>query len=229
VRFPQPMCCGIIAFFWVIPVALFITARQPDYLFEKGRRRRPENHPGSRPGNGSRGDRVRDLQMDYLGESVPDFHGECRRESEKDLRASACGDWLFDLPAELHRGSEVELRRDLQRGLQKDCRGDSDGALRAEFAGGCARELRIRGECVSGTDMTEGQRLRRVGEVCQVPCLPPSPSLPQPSPCHDFPCPDHAYPVYFLDLEFVIVGRRSGPNPGRRLSSGRSAAACIAF
>ena len=49
--------------------------------------------------------------MDYLGESVPDFHDESRMESEKDLRAGACGDGLFDLPAESHRGSEDELQR----------------------------------------------------------------------------------------------------------------------
>jgi hypothetical protein len=109
--FRSPTCRGIIAFFWVTPFALRTTARQLDYLFERGMRRDPENHRGNRPGHGSRDDRVRDLQMDYLGESVPDFHGESRRGSEKDLRAGACGDGLFDLPAESHRGSEDELQR----------------------------------------------------------------------------------------------------------------------
>jgi hypothetical protein len=100
--------------------------------------------------------------MDYLRESVPDFHCECRRESEKDLRAGACGDGLLDLPAESHRGSKVELLRNSQRNLEGDCRGDSEGALRAEFLGGCARESRIRGWCVCGTDMTEVQRCSAV-------------------------------------------------------------------
>ena len=70
--------------------------------------------------------------MDFLGGSATGFRHERRAESAKDLRTGAYGDWQFDLPAESHRGSKAELRRDLQGGLQEDCRSDFDGALRAE-------------------------------------------------------------------------------------------------
>ena len=83
--------------------------------------------------------------MDYLGESVLDFHCESRRKSEEDLRAGACGDGPFDSADESYRGSKVELQRNSQRHSDGDSRGDSDGALQAESLGRCAREPRIRG------------------------------------------------------------------------------------
>ena len=70
--------------------------------------------------------------MDFLGGSATGFRHERRAESAKDLRTGAYGDWQFDLPAESHRGSKAELRRDLQGGLQEDCRSDFDGVSRME-------------------------------------------------------------------------------------------------
>ena len=42
---------------------------------------------------------------------------------------------LFDFPAESHRGPNRESRRDSQGDMQEDCRGDSGGALWAQFEG----------------------------------------------------------------------------------------------
>ena len=55
------------------------------------------------------------------------------------LRTGACGDWQYDFPAGLQRGSQAELRRGLQSDLQEDLQsgfyGDFDGVLRIQAAG----------------------------------------------------------------------------------------------
>ncbi len=170
--------------------------------------------------------------MDFLGGSAADPHGENRARLEDDSRPGRHWGCLSDFPAESHRGPNRESRRDSQGDMQEDCRGDSGGALWAQFEGdNSVSGVERTGVC--GVGMPDVPRSSAVwSRSAKFRAGHDAPLLLSLSfflSGNDFPCLDHFYLLHSMRLG--VYSRRSAVRPESRAPflRGRSAAGCTAF